>query len=237
MKSMVLLTVCLAISSPVWADNSLEPLLNKITLQLQSEQWVTTKTALVNVGVNASVADKGIEKIQTEVMSKLNQLSATNDWHLLSFDRQLDKSGLESIQIIAQARLAQTELANLRDKAKAMSKPGETFTIDGVYFTPSEDEIRIANAILRNNLYQQAKNEIDTLNKVYPEQKYYLHQIDFMMAAPMPMMQNETYAARAVSTVPKFAAPLSVGNKAQLYATVVLAATPDMLLQKLTPKA
>src|SRR5262245_12903757 len=134
MKKLLFLTLTF-LSFPAWSDIQLGDIQNKITLQLQAEQWVTTKTALVNVGVNAAVTDQGIDKVQTDVMQKLNQLSDKGEWHILTFNRQLDSSGLESIQITAQARLPQSELANLRNKAKSISKPGETFTIDNIQFT------------------------------------------------------------------------------------------------------
>jgi hypothetical protein len=231
MKKIVLLIVSLILSLPVWADVQLEPLLNKITLQLQAEQWVTTKTALVTVGINAAVTDQGIDKLQAEVMQKLNQLSNKGEWHVMTFNRQLDNSGLESIQMTTQARLPQTDLANLRNKAKSISKPGETLTIDNIQFTPSEDELRQANITLRNNLYQQAKAEVDVLNKMYPDQKYYLHQINFISTPiePMPMAANNMMMAKASTRT----TPLSVGNKMQIQATVVIASIPDLIAQKL----
>ncbi|SRR5579883_2120001 len=226
MRGFYFLLSVVLFSTPAWADINLEPLLNRVTLQLHAEEWVTTKTALVSVGVNAAVSDQGIEKLQSGVLQQLKQLSTQGDWHIVSFDRQLDKSGLETVQITAQARLQQTELAGLRTKAKAMSKPGETFTIDNVQFIPSEDELRQANNELRNLIYQQAKAEMDTLNKLYPDQKYYLHQIDFAFPpAPGPLVMAKMAPA---------AAPLSVGNKQELQATVVLAAAPDFLTQKVT---
>ena len=90
MKKILLLAVGLMVTQPLWAD-SFEPLLNKVTLQLHAEQWVTTQTALVSVGINASVTDQGIEKVQGEVMKKLNQLANSNTWHIVSFSRQQDK--------------------------------------------------------------------------------------------------------------------------------------------------
>lgn len=228
MKKIPLIFLGLLFSLPVWADINLEPLLNRVTLQLRAEQWLTTKTAQVNVGINASVSDQGIEKLQNEVMGKLSQL-AKGDWHIVSMNRQLDKSGLETVQITAQARLAQSDLNNLRDKAKSISKPGETFSIDNVQFTPSDDEIRQANIALRNNIYLQANAEIDALNKLYPNQKYYLYQVYFVTSAPMPMA-----AGLPVGRMNAMAAPaLSVGDKAELEATVTLASMPDVVTQKL----
>jgi hypothetical protein len=233
MKKLFILLFGLICAFPAWADVDLGSLLNKISMQLQSEQWVTTKTALVNVAANAAVSDQGIADVQADVMGKLKQLSDKGDWHITSFNRSLDQSGLESIQITAQARLPQTDLAGLRNKAKAISKPGETFTIDSVQFTPSEDEFRQANITLRNNLYQQAKAEIDALNKIYPDQKYYLYSIDFISVAPVVPVAMAMNALSMEKSVNHTATPISVGNKVQQQATVVIASMPDVVTQKL----
>lgn len=224
------------LSLPAWADVNLEPLLNKITLQLQTEEWVTTKSALAYVTVNAAVTDQGLEKIQENVMQKLGQI-ASGEWHIASLIREQDKSGLENVAILAQIRLAQTELGSLRTKAKAISKPGETYEVKNVQFTPSEEEIEAANTKMRNAIYLQAKAEIDAINKQYPDQKYYLHKINFMSMPVMPQpIAMEAQAAPAMnfsSLRMTSSAPLSVGNKASLRAEVELAAMPDVVSQKL----
>lgn len=235
MKKLVAALVGMLVVSPVWADNDLGALLNRVTLQLRAEKWVTTQTAQVTVGVNAGVSDAGIEKMQGEVLAKLQQFSAQSEWHIVSFSRQQDKSGLESIQIVAQARLPQAELAALRTKAKSLSKPGETYTIDDVQFTPSDAEITQANNLLRGTIYQQAKAEIDALNHTYPEQKYYLHNVDFIMSQPvMPMAATAMYRANKVEGAP-VAQPLNVGNKLEMMATVTLASMPDVITAKKSP--
>lgn len=233
LKRIMVLIATLSISLPVWADIDLSTLLNKVTLQFQSSQWVTTKTALVYVGVNAAVTDQGVGDVQANVLNKLKQLSNKDEWHVLSFNRSLDQSGLENIHITAQARLPQSDLSGLRDKAKAISKPGETYTIDNVSFTPSDDEFKQANTALRNDIYQQVSAEIATLNKQYPDQKYYVYSIDFTnspMPQPMQMEMNVMAVAKVAGAAP---APIPVGNKAQLTATVVIASFPDAVLQKI----
>ena len=232
MKKLSLFILSLLFALPAWANIDLGPLLNKVTLQLQSQQWVTTSTALVYVGVNAAVTDQSMGSVQADVVNKLKQLSDKDEWHVISFNRQLDQSGLERVQISAQARLPQSELSGLRDKAKKISKPGETYTIDNVSFIPSDEEIQRANTSLRADLYNQAKNEIDSLNKIYPDQKYYLYSIDFVSSpSPMPMMANEMALAKSAAV----AAPMAVGNKAQLQATVVIASIPQVALQTIKP--
>jgi hypothetical protein len=227
MKAFCLALFSFILMTPLWADTSLEPLLNQISLQFLAEQWVTTKTALVTVGVNASVSDSGLEKIQSEVLSKLNQISNKAEWHIISFNRTQDQSGLERIQISAQIRLASADLGGLRDKAKAISKPGETFTIDNVEFSPSAEELRASNTALRNDIYQQIKAEIDDLNKLYPDNKYYLHNVSFLgevMPQPMAMYKANTMAAAAVE---RNTNQLIVGDKLKITASVVLATAPN----------
>lgn len=214
---------------PAWCDTNVEALLNTVTLRLSAEQWVTTQTALVTIGINVSVSDNDLGKTQGQIMEKLNQFYKT-DWHILSFDRSLDQSGLEKVQALAQARLPGNSLAGLREKAKSISKPGETFTLDNVQFVPDENETRNVNTILRNNIYQQAKTELDALNKLYPDQKYYIHQINFLSdTVPAPMMQKFAVSANSNAN----AAPIDVGDKLRISAVVTLSAAPTQDLVKL----
>ncbi len=210
---------------PAWADTNVEALLNSVTLRLSAEQWVTTKTALVTVGINASVSDNDLGKMQNQILDKLKQIAGDTDWHIVSFDRSLDQSGLEKVQATAQARLSNSALAGLRDKVKSISKPGVTFTLDNLQFVPSEEEMREANTALRTVIYQQVKTELDQLNKLYPEQKYYLHQVNFINEfIPRPMAEN------MMAQVKMAAAPVAmeIGNKLRLSSVVVLSSSDAM---------
>ncbi len=235
---------CLAVISglfimmPAFANTNLEALLNKVTLQFTSEQWVTTKTALVTIGISASVSDKGLDKIQGNILDKLNQFASKAEWHIVSFDRSEDQSGLEKVQASAQARLPEAALAGLRDKAKAMSKPGETYTLDNVQFIPSDEELRAANTALRINIYQQVKTELDQLNKEYPEQKYFVHQINFVsQVSPGPLPQQNAmvmtkFGGNGVGASSNFA----VGDKLRIAASVVVASAPNQDVTKMVTK-
>lgn len=234
MRIIYLLLLSLLVSANAWADNAYEPLLNTVSLELNADQWVTTQTALVSIGVNATVTGGGLEKMQSTVLSKLNQISNKGEWHIISFNRSLSQSGLEQVQITAQARLPSADLSGLRDRAKAITKPGETYTLDNVEFIPSESELREANKNLRSAIYQQAKNEIDALNKVNPDQHYYLHNVDFIgrivpLSTPQPMM----YKAAGIGAMASNASTISVGNKLIVTATVVLASAPSSDVTKI----
>lgn len=220
--------------STIYADVSIDPLIHKVSMQLTAEQWVTSKTALVNVNVNASVGDTSLEKMQSQILEKLGKLSNKSEWHLISYDRSQDKSGLENIKIVGQARLPETELGGLREKAKTISKPGETYTIDAIQFIPSDEEKHEANNALRQNIYEQVNNELTRLNKIYPDQKYYLHDINFNSdpSASMPMAQNTLYKMAGVNGSSS-REPMSVGDKMRLNANVILSTLPDPNFVKL----
>lgn len=227
----VMLAGLLAVSS-AWANVDFGSLLNKVNFQLNAEQWVTTQTAKVFVTVNATVNDAGIDNIQKTVLTKLNQLSNKSEWHIVSFTRMKDKSGLESVQIQAEARLPQSDLGALRTKAKSLTRPGETFSVSDIQFTPSEEEIRSAEVVLRNDIYQQAKKELDTVNKHYPTQKFYIHAIDFSSSPGVMPMTAKAMLRSAGGSMDMMVQPLNVGNKMTLYAQVTLAAMPDEVTKK-----
>jgi hypothetical protein len=228
MRILSLLLMSLLIASPAMADDCRhDGMLNKVVLKLTAEQWVATKSALVSVTVNASVNGSGLDKVQDEVLKKLSDISSQGEWHITSFDRSLDTSGLEKVVITAQARVPSNALSNLRDRAKQISKPGETFNLDNVAFTPSEDELRQANADLRTNIYVQAKDELDRLNKLYSDQHYFVHDIDFVGdLVNGPIVVPGANYMRAMAA-PMAASPgLAVGDKLIITATITLAAPP-----------
>ncbi|HVE44633.1 MAG TPA: hypothetical protein VNC84_05810 [Gammaproteobacteria bacterium] len=222
-KLLILLAV---LFTPVaWAlhTDGAELNLNKVSLSLHAEQWLTTKTATVNITANATVADQGIEKVRGDILSKLQQIVPGAQWHILSFSRQQDQSGLESIQLVAQARLEQADLNGLRNKTKSISKAGETYTIDSIEFNPSQEEMLAASNTLRANIYQQIKSEIEVLNKSYPDQKFFLHRVDFAAAFAMaPMINMAVGTTRKMDLTPP---PTPIGNKAELTAAVEIAST------------
>lgn len=232
MRKFLVFAACMLVTTLAWAESDWSSLLNKVNLQLSAEQWVTTQTAKVTVSVSASVTDKGIDNIQKTVLEKLKQLSNKSEWHIVSFNRYKDNSGLENVSIQGEARLPQSDLGALRTKAKSISRPGETFKVSSIQFTPSDQEIRDANSALRNNIYTQAKKELDSVNKHYPDQKFYIHDIIFSSSPAVAPMANKAVMRSAMVAMDAGAAPLNVGNKMTLYAQLTLAAMPEHLAKK-----
>lgn len=230
-KKLLITSVCgLLFTQSVFADNNLEPLLNKVTLDFSAEKWVMSKEALVTVGINLSLNDRDMSRVQSGILEKLNKIADKVEWHLIEVQRTLDQSGLEKVKAEANARLPVSDLADLRDIAKNLSKPGQTFTIDDIHFTPSEIELRDGATALRNNIYQQIKAEITQLNQLYPEQKYTVHEIHFFNS-PRPLGVEQV---TAFINQTKIVSPsLPIGDQLKLTATVVLSAAPDQAVVNL----
>lgn len=203
----------------------MQPVLHQITFNVNAEQWVTTQNADVQVGVDATLNQNQLATAHTDIMDKLNKL-ANGEWHIIQFNRTQNSSGLEQLNVVAQARLPETALSKMRDDAKAITHPGETFTVLSIAFNPSTDELEAVRAQLRNTLYGKIQDELNRVNKIYTNQKYVVHEIDFSeQGAPIqPQAVRMTMMAGAAQNeaAPEAAAPLTVANKLVMTGAVTL---------------
>ncbi len=156
-----------------------ELVLDKVGFQMTARQWVTTKSALVNVTINATLTNTDLIKARAEITNSLDKI-APGEWHLVQFDRSQDSSGLEKLTVLARARVEQNALPNVYKNAKTVSKPGMNYEISSIEFKPSLEEVQDVKNQLRQALYQQANQELSRLNKVYSGQSYSLHQLIFV---------------------------------------------------------
>jgi hypothetical protein len=202
-----------------------QPVLHQITFNMTSEQWVTTQHADVFVGVDATLDKTQLATAHNDILQKLNKLAKT-DWHITQFNRSQNSSGLEQLSVVAQARLPETALAKIRDDARNLTHPGEAYTVLNIAFTPSTAELEAVRAQLRSNLYDRIQNELNNINKIYSNQKYVVHQIDFSESGspqpPVPMIKMAMVAGNAAEMAPS-APQLTVANKLVMTASVTLA--------------
>lgn len=217
-----------------------------VELQLQTEQWVNTNTALVTISADATL-DKGnnFAQTRTQLLQKFTDLSDSSvTWNITVFNISQSDSGLEQMHVEAQARLPEGKLANLRTKTKDLSKPGLTLRLASIDFSPSLNEMETVKSNLRMTIYTEAKNEVVRINKVYPEQKYVLSSISFQPitpSLPIPLAINTmamTHGAMGDggnmrggnsggggSNTAESTAVLAVSTKLQMNATVELASS------------
>ncbi len=195
-------------------------MLDKIVFQLSSKQWVSTQSALLEVHINCTLTNGDMVKARAEIMANLQKVAAS-EWHLLRFERSQDNSGLEKLDVQAQARVAQNDLAAVYQQAKSVSRPGAQYTIGAIEFKPSLEEVQKVKAAIREQLYQQVNDELGRINKVYPGQKYSISNLVFSEGdgmQPVAAYQAKTMNAMALST--PASAPMAVSNELILTAYV-----------------
>lgn len=205
------LLVTSALSGSVFAD---QPLLNNVSYQVTEQQWVKASQATASIAINATVSDQNIASLRASIMKNLQQF-ASGDWHITQFSRTKTSSGLQSINASAQIQLPADQLNQISSRVKSVSCEGQTYSVANLDFNPTRADKTAAETILREKVYKDIQAEIQTLDKQFPQEHYFAHQVNFMSGyAPMP---------RTVALV-KMAANGSpnVSQKATLTARVVL---------------
>lgn len=219
MRKIATMWACVFLSPLAYAnDVPSRVLLDTVMFQVTAKQWVTTQTALLTVNIHVTLTQADLVKARSDILSLLAKI-APGEWHLTQFDRSQDSSGLEKLFVQAQARILQSGLTNVYQQAKAVSKPGASYEIGGIEFKPSLDEVQQARGRLREQLYQQAHDEMARINKIYTGQNYSLSRLVFSEGDALPMPQLKTFAT-AMPMNAGMSVPLSVSNELTMTATV-----------------
>lgn len=197
--------------------------LDIIGFQVTARQWVSTKSALVKVTIDATLSNTDLIKARTEIMSQLNQI-AKGEWQITDFNRSQDSSGLEKLVVQARSRVDESVLPNVYKNAKSISKPGMNYSIAAIEFKPSVEEVQQAKNQLRETLYNQASQEMTRINKVYPGQSYSMYNMMFLDGSDI--LPQPAFKERAMinTMAMQAAAPeLSVSNELTMTAIVQVA--------------
>ena len=143
----------MAVTPLVFAGDGLPPplVLDKVLFQVSAKQWVTTQSALLGVNINVTLSNADLVKARSDIMDRLNKI-AKGDWHLVEFDRSQDSSGLEKLDVQAQARVNQTALTDIYQNAKSVSLPGAKYEVMSVEFRPSLEETQAVLAKVRASI-------------------------------------------------------------------------------------
>lgn len=222
MKTAAGMLVFSLLSPLAMASHDVAPL-DEVMFQVSAKEWVSTQSALLTVNINATLGNADLVKARADIMERLNKV-ANGEWHLTQFNRSQDSSGLEKLFVEAQARISQSSLTNIYQNAKDMSKPGATYSIAGVEFKPSLQEIQQIKSRLRQRLYQQVNDEMASLNKIYSTQNYTVSRL--LIVDGEGLQQPEAYQARKmnVQMMAAMVAPapdLAVSNELTMSAMVV----------------
>ncbi|NKB47253.1 MAG: hypothetical protein GKR77_05635 [Legionellales bacterium] len=194
--------------------------LDQVIFQVSAEEWVKTETAVVHVNIDAALSETDLATMRTQIMENLVKI-AQADWRITQFQRSQDRSGLEQLNVRAQARVPEAALTKLNSQAKAVSKAGATYRIDQVDFTPSLAEVEAVNTQVRQKIYTQINAEITQLNQDFSGKQYTVHQIDFVGVG---LPGADTKQAREMQLSIQATPSVAVSNKVTLSATVAVAA-------------
>lgn len=221
-KNIFVFAILMWISISAFGTEMIEP--NRVSFQLQAEQWVLTNTAEFTVSVDATLDKLGLAQARAQILGKLAALSKDADWHITVFDRSQNQSGLEQLRVEAQTRLPEKDLSNLRDKAKEISKPGLIFNIQQINFIPSLADYEKVRTELRSTIYTNAQAEVERLNKAFPNQNYSVHAVIFHEGLVTRQLDSREssqvfYKIGMGQAAP---APLAISTKMQTAATVEL---------------
>ena len=210
-------------------DGDRPPPSDQILLQLQAESWVETATAKVVAVVETVLTGDQAGQQNRRVPPVLNDLAQGAEWRLTGFDRSRDASGLERVRIVAEARLADSDVAGIYDRAQKISKPGTQVTVASVEFQPTLAEREATAARLRAEIYRRAAEEAEKVAQLLPDRGFRVHRVDFSggpVPPPMPRMAK-AYAApapEAASAAMDSGGGVNVSERMVLTATVVIAA-------------
>ena len=212
-----------------------------ISMSLSAEDWVTTKTARVVVGIEAAVSDKNAGSTREDMTKAVNNL-AKGDWRLTTFNRNMDQTGLEHWSASYEARVPENELNGMAEDAKKASKAGMQLTLNEVDFTPTLDEMETARAGLRIKLLKQANDQLVTVNSTLAGRNYRIANVSFGGVIPAMPQARRPMMMKAMAMSAPAPANDEEGGEAQaqkltLSATVTYAALAPLPPEVITPIA
>lgn len=217
----------LAIAAPaVSAQVAPPPVTDSVSLSLSMEDWVKTETALVTLVVDIAGNGNG-GTVRGDTLKAVAGIADKAEWRIIAMAPQSDSAGLERWQAQLQARLPESQLAALNDRAKKASRPGLQVRVGDIAFDPTLAETEATRATLRDKIYAQVNAELKRLNAAFPGRTYRAGDISF--SEERHMVYATTSAVRAKPMMMEAAAPMAdalpgVQDKLVVEARVTLSA-------------
>jgi hypothetical protein len=170
---------------------------DEVMLELAAEKWVETETAKVRLVADLAVQSGGYVGARTDLLTKLKDFSGSAKWRIVEFNRLAEEAGFERWQLVAEARVQESELSPLGEKVKSATRPGLSLRIGNVDFTPTEAERREALAELRREIYAKAAAEVKALNSIFTDRHYRVRLINFTSHMRPASQMDHVSAKRA----------------------------------------
>ncbi|MFC7048871.1 hypothetical protein [Emcibacter nanhaiensis] len=203
---------------------------DSITLELATEEWLTTATAKVYLQIVAVFDQKQSGAVRQKVLAELAKVAPGTEWKFTGFNRREGSAGYEQWTINAESRIADTGIDGLRDKLKRASRTGFEVELQNVSYAPSEEEKQDHYRLLRRNIYQMAQKELANLNDLFPKRKYRITELTFSPSAlQYQRAQAKTLDDKVLETYrvnrDSGGQQMNVSQLVRLHATLILGTT------------
>jgi len=194
-----------------------------VTMPLMLEDWVKTDTARTELAVDASLPGSDAGKVRSDILAAVKSLSQGAEWRFTTFDRNQDVSGLEHWHAVIEARLPESQLGGLSDRAKQASKPGLQVKVQTVDFSPTLAEVEAEKAKLRVEMYKKVNEALAELNQAEPDRKYRIMRIDFTTPPTVSPVHPMMARAMAAPAPEEASSDIALSEKAEMRANVTFA--------------
>lgn len=188
-----------------YADDAVALCQDQITLQLQEEGWVTSKTALVTVGIQAATAKKDSSQLIQQITEKLKHvISDTSAWKIVALSTEKNSAGLISVAATMSARLTHDQLTQLQGAIDQLNTAGEQFTVQNIDYQPQAAEIAEEKTHLRQSIYRDALEQQTVMNNIFSGATYRVQTLSFNepymgMHTPQVVMLGAVGGARSAT--------------------------------------
>lgn len=149
-----------------------------INLSFTVEEWLDTETAEVTIDVDASLDSDGRE-LKQKVRNALAELNDSVNWRFSRVSRSRDRSGRETWQIGAQARMSDNALDDLSGKCRKLGEPGLQFRVGYVDYSPTAEAVEILNRSLRERINELIQNELARLRVELPDREWRVGNVQY----------------------------------------------------------
>lgn len=208
LKILLISIACAPIFAVAYADD--RNCQNQISMQLQEEGWVSSKTAQVTVSIQVATSKNDVSSLVATITNKLKSLVKESiSWRLVNLSTQKNSAGLFAVSAQMMARLDNDQLAQLQNRIDSLNKAGEQYKIESVDYQPTLAEIAAENTRLRTLIYKDVLEQQKIINASLPDTNYQLQSLHFespYVANPKPMLMyasvNMAKQATATNTVP-----------------------------------
>ncbi|MFV3125984.1 hypothetical protein [Niveispirillum sp. KHB5.9] len=169
----LLLTTC----PPALAQQAAPPVSDNVRLSLSVEDWVKAQTARVILVIDSAGQAGGLSR--ADLLKAADAVADRTDWRVIAMDKVSDSAGLDRWRAMVETRLPEGRLAQLAERAKQASKPGQQIHVADVRFEPTLQEMEAARSALRVKLYGRIKEEVALLQQAFPDRHYRVSDLRF----------------------------------------------------------